>query len=351
MGGPITTVGYERFVLHGWLLRAIELDRMSRRQQRLCRVPLAGKSAGTVPPSKTGISHEMRKGYEKSWKLGEMTVIPGCTRWYLPTCVNQNARVGLIWFTAKRGCHILQIHTFHYLEPLGLGLAFERAAQVVNIIDVTGCTLSKVVASFVSSDSCLCTKKLQKEHGRWFAKNLIKELRRWCRDWRSLEHVSYFRIFPFAGHAAERTSEVFLTETWVPRMLLDYVAFNIIIIVLLWTNPDYYAQCWCSTVGSWCQTWQLVIGWLCSNSQQEWCFACSWGAETSSIYAANTNTMSGFHITIVAIPRVLVMVDIFTPLPGKVFHTVMMTLPVYSLTDGMAWNADLRLHHQFFQQV
>lgn len=61
--------------------------------------------------------------------------------------------------------------------------------------------------------------------------------------------------------------------------------------------------------------------------------------------------MSGFHITIVAIPRVLVMVDIFTPLPGKVFHTVMMTLPVYSLTDGMAWNADLRLHHQFFQQV
>lgn len=29
---------YERFVLHGWLLRAIELDRMSRKQQRLCRV-------------------------------------------------------------------------------------------------------------------------------------------------------------------------------------------------------------------------------------------------------------------------------------------------------------------------
>ncbi|CAK9089413.1 unnamed protein product [Durusdinium trenchii] len=29
---------YERFVLHGWLLRAIELDRMSRRQERLCRV-------------------------------------------------------------------------------------------------------------------------------------------------------------------------------------------------------------------------------------------------------------------------------------------------------------------------
>lgn len=30
--------GYEQFVLHGWLLRAIELDRMSRKQQRLCRV-------------------------------------------------------------------------------------------------------------------------------------------------------------------------------------------------------------------------------------------------------------------------------------------------------------------------
>ena len=29
--------GYERFVLHGWLLRAIELDLMSRRQGRLCR--------------------------------------------------------------------------------------------------------------------------------------------------------------------------------------------------------------------------------------------------------------------------------------------------------------------------
>ena len=29
--------GYERFVLHGWLLRAIELDMMSRRQGRLCR--------------------------------------------------------------------------------------------------------------------------------------------------------------------------------------------------------------------------------------------------------------------------------------------------------------------------
>ena len=29
---------YERFVLHGWLLRAIELDRMSRKQRRLCRV-------------------------------------------------------------------------------------------------------------------------------------------------------------------------------------------------------------------------------------------------------------------------------------------------------------------------
>eukprot|EP00434_Breviolum_minutum_P013518 symbB.v1.2.011914.t5/scaffold794.1/size161992/7 len=34
-GDPLS---YERFVLHGWLLRAIELDRMSRRQQRLCRV-------------------------------------------------------------------------------------------------------------------------------------------------------------------------------------------------------------------------------------------------------------------------------------------------------------------------
>ena len=209
----------------------------------------------------------------KIMKLSEITVIPGYTRWYLPTCVNQNARVGLIWFTTKRiqkgmsySADTWIFTTWINLEVLpnlGLGLAFERAAQVVNIIDVTGCTLSKVVASFVSSDSCLSTKKLR--HGRWFAKNLIKELRRWCRDWRSLEHVSYFLIFPFAGHAAERTGEVFLTETWFPRMSLDSIAFNTI--VLLWTNPDYYAQCWCSTVGSWCQTWQLVIGWLCSNSQ------------------------------------------------------------------------------------
>ncbi|CAJ1457744.1 unnamed protein product [Effrenium voratum] len=29
---------YERFVLHGWLLRALELERLSQRQQRLCRV-------------------------------------------------------------------------------------------------------------------------------------------------------------------------------------------------------------------------------------------------------------------------------------------------------------------------
>lgn len=235
-----------------------------------------GSLPGRFRQAKRGYPLKCGKGMENHENSVKSRWYPGCTRWYPPTCVNQNARVGLIWFTTKRiqkgMSYSAPYMNFHYLDLFG-SPAF-RSRSCFRKSSSGGEHYWCHWLHAVQGGCIICFLRFMpfyQEAKTWQV--ICKEFdQRAEKMMQRLEILGACQLFPYIS--------VCRTCSWTHKWsVFDWdmgsqdvagfhcIQYNRIVVNKSWLLCTMLMLCWCSTAGSWCQTWQLAIGWLCSNSQ------------------------------------------------------------------------------------